>query len=249
MELRFAAWNQAAFPITEITGMPAIAPRFDPPRVDADHGHTTALMCDDPVARLAMLKQAPTMYAITPGTTAAPLPAASAADPGGFAPRMQQLIELEGGVCAIAERCGFSEGAVRNWRDGRSDLSRERCVTMAQALGVSLVWLVAGEGPMKVGAGRPAHPRADSSAPTQPERSAASRMPGLDSKLLASALRLLQSYIGLVGGSLDSNARADRVAELYDILKHSGDASHAGRLIDFHHTLSTQLRRNRALIA
>jgi DNA-binding transcriptional regulator YdaS (Cro superfamily) len=206
-------------------------------------------MCDDLVARLAMLKQAPTMYAIAPSATAAPLPAARAAEPGGLPARIQQLIELEGGVCAIAERCGFSEGAVRNWRDGRSDLSRERCVTMAQVMGVSLAWLVAGEGPMKVGAGRQGRQSADSSAPAQPEQSATPRMPGLDSKLLASALRLLQSYIGLIGGSLDSNARADRVAELYDILEHSGEASHAGRLINFHHTLGTQLRRNRALIA
>lgn len=229
--------------------MPAIAPRFDPTRVDVDPGHAAALTCDDLVARLAVLKQAPTMYAITPGATAAPLPAAPAANPGGLPARIQQLIELEGGVCAIAERCGFSEGTVRNWRDGRSDPSRERCVTMAQVLGVSLVWLVAGEGSMKADAVRAARPSAEASAPTPPEPSSGARMPGLDSKLLASALRLLQSYIGLIGGSLDSNARADRVAELYDILKHSGDAGLAGRLITFHHTLSTQLRRNRALIA
>ncbi len=229
--------------------MPAIAPRFDPTRVDADHAHAAALMRDDLVARLAVLKQAPTMHAITPNATEAPLPTAPVADPGGLPARIQLLIELEGGACAIAERCGFSEGAVRNWRDGRSDPSRERCVTMAQVLGVSLVWLVAGEGPMKADAGRPARPGVDASAPTQPEPSSSARAPGLDSKLLGSALRLLQSYIGLVGGSLDSNARADRVAELYDILKHSGDASHAGRLIDFHHTLSAHLRRNRALIA
>jgi transcriptional regulator with XRE-family HTH domain len=229
--------------------MPAIAPRFDPTRVDVDHGHAAALMCDDLVARLAMLKQAPTMYAITPSAKEAPLPTVRAADPGGLPARIQQLIELEGGVCAIAERCGFSEGSVRNWRDGRSDPSRERCVTMAQVLGVSLVWLVAGEGSMKADAGRPAQPSAEASVPTPPEPSPSARMPGLDSKLLASALRLLQSYIGLIGGSLDSNARADRVAELYDILKHSGDAGLAGRLITFHHTLSTQLRRNRALIA
>jgi transcriptional regulator with XRE-family HTH domain len=229
--------------------MPAIAPRFEPTRVGADHAHTAALMSDDLVARLAVLKQAPTMYAIAPSATETPLPTARTADSGGLPARIQQLIELEGGVCAIAERCGFSEGAVRNWRDGRSDPSRERCVTMAHVLGVSLVWLVAGEGPMKVDARRPTPPSADAGIPTPPEPSASARTPGLDSKLLASALRLLQSYIGLVGGSLDSSARADRVAELYDILKHSGDAAHAGRLINFHHTLNTQLRRNRALIA
>lgn len=226
--------------------MPAIAPRFDPPCVETDHGHTAALMCDDLVARLAMLKQAPATYAITPPTAEAPLPATPVADPG-LPARIHQLIELEGGVCALAERCGFSEGAVRNWRDGRSDLSRERCVTMAQALGVSLIWLVAGEGPMKIDPGK--REQAPSSLPVQSDRPAPARIPDLDSKLLAAAMRLLQSYIGLIGGSLDSNARADRVAELYDILQHAGDPAHAGRLVSFHHTLGSQLRRNRALTA
>ncbi|MEP6907351.1 MAG: transcriptional regulator, partial [Pseudoxanthomonas sp.] len=45
----------------------------------------------------------------------------------GLSARMQMLIRSEGSMASIARRCGFSEGAVRSWRDGNSDISRERC--------------------------------------------------------------------------------------------------------------------------
>ena len=65
-----------------------------------------------------------------------------------FASRVRQVIKMNGSVSDIARRCGFSEGVVRSWRDGNTDPSRGRCVTMAKTLGISLVWLAAGEGPM-----------------------------------------------------------------------------------------------------
>src|SRR3546814_11080149 len=46
--------------------------------------------------------------------------------------------------------CGFSEGVVRSWRDGNTDPSRARCVTLAKTLGISLIWLVAGEGTLQI---------------------------------------------------------------------------------------------------
>lgn len=63
-----------------------------------------------------------------------------------FADRIKVLINRVGSVTEIARRCGFSEGVVRSWRDGNTDPSRGRCVTLARTLGISLVWLVAGEG-------------------------------------------------------------------------------------------------------
>ncbi|MHB1058472.1 MAG: helix-turn-helix domain-containing protein [Rhodanobacter sp.] len=171
----------------------------------------------------------------------------------GLALRIRQLIELEGSAAAIAERCGFSAGAVRNWRDGHSDISRERCITLARALDISLLWLVTGEGPMK--GGDKDTPRSAATPPSmqQPhpdeDKPAARRNTGLDPGLLAAALRLLQSYIGLVGGSLDPASRADLLAELYDILGHADDTTQTDRLVTFHHRLVDQLRRNRTLIA
>jgi ribosome-binding protein aMBF1 (putative translation factor) len=63
-----------------------------------------------------------------------------------FADRIKLLIQRVGSATEIARMCGFSEGVVRSWRDGNTDPSRARCVTLARTLGISLVWLVAGEG-------------------------------------------------------------------------------------------------------
>ena len=234
--------------------MPTVAPCIEPrpPRVHADGHRAHDLIHNDPMARGASLKPLPTMRVVAPFAVESPASTERTPNPArGLPARMQQLIELQGGTVVIAERCGFSEGAVRSWRDGRSDMSRERCVIMARTLGISLLWLVAGEGPMSAETNVPTLPDAISGAPPEPAPRTPDtpHRPMLDSRLLAAALRLLQSYIGLVGGSLDPNSRADRLAELYDILGHAGGSTHVSRLIDFHHTLGEQLRRDRPLIA
>lgn len=68
-----------------------------------------------------------------------------------FADRIKLLIQRVGSATEIARMCGFSEGVVRSWRDGNTDPSRARCVTLARTLGISLVWLVAGEGSLQMG--------------------------------------------------------------------------------------------------
>lgn len=75
-------------------------------------------------------------------------PLTSPETPSTFADRIKVLIQRVGSVTEIARMCGFSEGVVRSWRDGNTDPSRARCVTLARTLGISLVWLVAGEGTM-----------------------------------------------------------------------------------------------------
>lgn len=170
---------------------------------------------------------------------------------------MRLLIQSEGSMASIARRCGFSGGAVRNWRDGHSDISRERCVAMARTLNVSLIWLIAGEGPMRPS---PATDEPTMQSPQgQPigahvlrpreEGAARSTQQAVDSRVLAAALRLLQSYIGLVGGSLNPAQRADILAELYDILREVDEPGYIDRLIAFHTTLSGQLRRGASLVA
>jgi hypothetical protein len=171
-----------------------------------------------------------------------------------LAARVQLLIKTGGGVGAIARRCGFSEGAVRSWRDGYSDISRERCVVLAQALGISLLWLVAGEGCMAerasgLSTGAPAGEATALPMPGLPASSTDARTPAIDPRRLAAALKLLQSYIGLIGGSLTSLQRADALAELYDILGGADDLGHTDRLIAFQTALNLHLRRNHSLIA
>ena len=128
---------------------------------------------------------------------------------------------------------------------------------MARTLNVSLIWLIAGEGPMRPGSatdepmmqpsqGQPTgthvlRHREDSAAPSTQQ--------AVDSRVLAAALRLLQSYVGLVGGSLNPAQRADILAELYDILRKVDEPGYIDRLIAFHATLSGQMRRGASLVA
>lgn len=164
-----------------------------------------------------------------------------------FAVRIRVLINRAGGTHALARCCGVSESTVRNWRDGHSDVSRGRCVALAEALGISLLWLITGEGTMKAGA------RADEAGglARHPARIAGIRATSRDRpwtiepRQLAAALRLLQSYIVLAGGSLDSPQRAEVLSQLYELLGRAGEPGHAERLIAFHAMLGNFLRDNR----
>jgi hypothetical protein len=172
--------------------------------------------------------------------------------------RMRMLIRHEGSMASIARRCGFSEGAVRSWRDGQSDISRERCVVMARTLNVSLIWLITGEGPMRQDPVVDGFSLRSATEPTASTLHAAdhresptirSPQPAVDSRLLAAALRLLQSYVGLLGGSLNPMQRADVLAELYDILGTVDQPGHIDRLIAFHSTLGGRMRRSGSPLA
>jgi hypothetical protein len=165
--------------------------------------------------------------------------------------RIHLLIESEGSASAIARRCGFSEGTVRNWRDGHHDISRERCVILARTLGISLLWLITGEGAMKDQAtARTALSVHAPAAAVGTETDTGIHAGTVDPRRLAAALRLLQSYVGLAGGSLDPTQRAGAVAELYELLARAGEAGHADRMLAFHAALKEQLRSRRdALVA
>lgn len=165
------------------------------------------------------------------------------ASPNGLATRMQVLIKAAGGMAAIARRCGFSQGAVRSWRDGHSDMSRERCVVLARTFGISLVWLMTGEGPMREQPEQLQHPAHNAATFIGDGQPAPARL--LNPRVLAAALRLLQSYIGLLGGSLDPDARAHALVELYQILDTPDAPGHTSRLIAFHAALNSQLRGTR----
>ena len=229
----------------------AAMPHGDPSRCIAGSGDAADFQSDPSHTRIAFLERPSrgsgtvrdgVMDGVRMASSQAPADTAL-----GLSARIQWLIRTEGSASAIARSCGVSEGTVRNWRDGHSDMSRERCVILAQALGISLLWLVSGEGAMRV---KPpsavamthtaAPVRADANEPT-PQAG----MPAVDARRLASALRLLQSYIGLAGGSLDPSQRADVLVELYELLGRASEPGHAERLIAFHATLGNLLRGNR----
>jgi len=176
--------------------------------------------------------------------------------PETFADRIKILINKVGSVTEIARKCGFSEGVVRSWRDGNTDPSRARCVTLARTLGVSLVWLVAGEGAMQVD---PAH-----TLSTDDQTSAESVQPGrqrsklqtaavalqtggmaVDAQRLDTALKLLQSELELGQSQLSLAENADLLAELYDTLGTDGQEIDAAAMVAFNQRLAERIRHAR----
>ena len=175
-----------------------------------------------------------------------------------FADRIKVLIQRVGSVTEIARMCGFSEGVVRSWRDGNTDPSRARCVTLARTLGISLVWLVAGEGSMQI------DPNAlvpdDNAANSAETASAAQRHraklrvaadtletsgSAVDAQRLNTALHILQSELDLAESSLTLAENSDMLAELYEILGPGGNDVDATAMVAFNHRLAERLKNNR----
>lgn len=175
-----------------------------------------------------------------------------------FADRIKLLIQRVGSVTEIARMCGFSEGVVRSWRDGNTDPSRARCVTLARTLGISLVWLVAGEGSMQIdpNAVTPDEINGRSAAGTiSPQRhrsklrTAADALEanGMDVQRLNTALRILQSELDLADSQLTLAENSDMLAELYDILGPGGNDVDATAMVAFNHRLAERLKTGRAV--
>lgn len=172
-----------------------------------------------------------------------------------FADRIKLLIQRVGSATEIARLCGFSEGVVRSWRDGNTDPSRARCLTLARTLGISLVWLVAGEGAIQpdlelrstddqassetVGAHRsPARPGTSLDGP----REGASSM---DIQRLNTAMTILQSELELAGSELSLSENGDLVARLYDLLGPGGTQMDTAAMVAFNRQLAERIRRER----
>ncbi|GLQ88936.1 helix-turn-helix domain-containing protein [Dyella flagellata] len=181
------------------------------------------------------------------------LPAHSpvAEPPSTFADRIKLLIQRVGSVTEIARMCGFSEGVVRSWRDGNTDPSRARCVTLARTLGISLVWLVAGDGSML----DPSAVVPDDMNATTSSESIVSRhraklrataetlaAHGMDVQRLNTALRILQSELDLADSHLTLAENSDMLAELYNILGPGGNDVDATAMVAFNHRLAERLK-------
>jgi transcriptional regulator with XRE-family HTH domain len=182
-------------------------------------------------------------------------PASGMVSPGNsFADRIRLLIQRVGSATEIARMCGFSEGVVRSWRDGNSDPSRARCVTLAKTLGISLVWLVAGEGTIQSDV-RNGPGEEQSTTETRPNRSkgsammagntldAASMFGVGDARRLDAARAILRASLSLSGGELDTAEHEQLLGELYEIMGPGGTQIDAGALLAFQQQLALRLRR------
>ena len=173
---------------------------------------------------------------------------------GTFAERIRLLIQRVGSATEIARMCGFSEGVVRSWRDGNTDPSRARCVTLAKTLGISLVWLVAGEGTLQID---PTHAGADeqySSEKVAPHRShgRAGLAHGhtvttmaVDAQRLDTAVRILQSELSLANSQLALSDNTDLLTQLYEMLGPGGSHVDPLAMVTFNQKLAERIRQDR----
>jgi hypothetical protein len=149
--------------------------------------------------------------------------------------------------------CGFSEGVVRSWRDGNTDPSRARCVTLAKTLGISLVWLVAGEGTLQVD---PTHAGADeqySSEKVVPHRSHGRaglhghtvNSMAVDAQRLDTAVRILQSELSLANSQLALSDNTDLLTQLYEMLGPGGSHVDPLAMVTFNQKLAERIRKER----
>jgi phage repressor protein C with HTH and peptisase S24 domain len=68
---------------------------------------------------------------------------------GNFRRRLRATLDVLGvSNTRFAQECGLSEGAVRNYTNGKTFPDLPTLVAMANAAGVNLQWLAIGEGPM-----------------------------------------------------------------------------------------------------
>jgi hypothetical protein len=171
-----------------------------------------------------------------------------------FADRIKLLIQRVGSATEIARMCGFSEGVVRSWRDGHTDPSRARCVTLARTLGISLVWLVAGEGALQID---PSTTNADdsqySSETVSPHRArgrighaqrlAAVTDNSVDPRRLNTAMQILQSELELANSPLTLAENTDMLTNLYEILGTDGSSVDATAMLKFNRQLAERIRQ------
>lgn len=176
-----------------------------------------------------------------------PQPALAPDTASTFADRVKLLIQRVGSATEIARMCGFSEGVVRSWRDGHTDPSRARCVTLARTLGISLVWLVAGEGTLlseRPASGHEATFAADAGHRRRPQpKEPAEPAAGVDAQRLDAAMRILQSELDLAGNPLSLSDSTDLLASLYEALGPGGTRVDTDAMLRFNRQLAERIHR------
>jgi len=173
---------------------------------------------------------------------------------GTFADRIKLLIQRVGSATEIARMCGFSEGVVRSWRDGNTDPSRARCVTLARTLGISLLWLVAGEGailPDVDPAGADEQTISESHRPRTRLDGATGHVlvtpsSSVDTQRLNAAMRILQSELDLAGQRLPLADHTDLLARLYEAVGPGGMRVDTDAMLRFNQELAERIGRTRA---
>jgi hypothetical protein len=175
-----------------------------------------------------------------------------------FADRIKLLIQRVGSATEIARMCGFSEGVVRSWRDGHTDPSRARCVTLARTLGISLVWLVAGEGALQMDPNATGGDDSQHSSETVSPHRARNRLghiqratplpadAAVDPHRLNTAMQILQSELELANSPLTLADNTDMLTSLYEMLGSDGSSVDAAAMLKFNRQLAERIRESKS---
>lgn len=170
-----------------------------------------------------------------------------------FAERIKLLILRVGSATEIARMCGFSEGVVRSWRDGNTDPSRARCVTLAKTLGISLIWLVAGEGTLQIDPHAGMDDQYSSEKVTSHHRThgrvglthSHAAPTAVDAQRLDTAARILQSELNLADSHLSLSENTDLLTQLYEMLGPGGSHVDPLAMVAFNQQLAERIRKER----
>jgi len=66
-----------------------------------------------------------------------------------FANRLGSHLVERGSIQKLSRDIGASVSAIRKWKDGETEPSRDYLIAIALALDINLLWLMTGQGPMK----------------------------------------------------------------------------------------------------
>lgn len=125
--------------------------------------------------------------------------------------RLRQAVDLAGGTAAVARLVGMPAGTLHRYRRGR-EMQISAAIDVARATGVSLAWLLTGEGPMRAG-----ELQAPPAAPPDPRRPLFGQVK-ID--------RLVQAYEGALASTRGADKRLTMhlTVVLYDQLTEAAES-------------------------
>ncbi|WP_420347495.1 helix-turn-helix domain-containing protein [Pelagibius sp.] len=127
--------------------------------------------------------------------------------------RIRHAITLAGGDKRVYERCGVSVRNLQNYKSGGAKPNAETIGRIAKGTGVSLLWLVYGQGPMRAGLAEQQSPYSAAGAPLLDEQALDERP--LDERTLIDTIVVVEEVLTEAGLTPSPQAKAEKVLEIY----------------------------------
>jgi DNA-binding phage protein len=128
-------------------------------------------------------------------------------DKRAFAERLRRCVALAGNGNELARRAGMPRRTLENYLSGDHEPRLGRIVQIARATGVSVNWLVTGDGPMMA---------SETQGPTAPMPPVSAQQPTTDGRLLGRLFEAIQRVHREEGSHLPMSALAEIAAAKHD---------------------------------